>query len=120
WRRLRGNCTFQFFLYPLDATRTRSLLPSATHSTTTPLLASRVVSTTVVSATATDLGALISFVLGTVPASAALTAASLASRQARVRFAVTMYRRPSWYGIDSAEPQPVPIFHSRVPFESKQ
>lgn len=47
-------------------------------------------------------------------------AGSVASTQARLPSVVTRYRRPSRYCIDSAEPQPVPSFHKRLPSAAKQ
>jgi hypothetical protein len=57
---------------------------------------------------------------GTVPDWAALIAASLASMQASEPSVETIYSRSSRYCIESAEPPPVPSFHSRVPSAVKQ
>src|SRR6185436_6421590 len=90
------------------------------HSTTTPLPAERVVSTSVVGVAAADLGALIDLASGTVPAFAAAIAASLASIAAKLPSVVTMYSRPLKNCIENAEPQPVLSFHSRSPASLKQ
>ncbi|GAA2960679.1 hypothetical protein GCM10010446_52740 [Streptomyces enissocaesilis] len=57
---------------------------------------------------------------GTEPDWAAEIAASLASTHASEPSVVTMYSFSSRYCTDSAEPLPVPSFHSRVPSASKQ
>ncbi len=57
---------------------------------------------------------------GTVPERAAAIAASLASTHTREPSVVTMYSFSSRYCMDSAEPPPVPSFHSRVPSAAKQ
>jgi len=49
-----------------------------------------------------------------------LIAASVASIQASEPSVETMYSHSSWYRMESAEPPPVPSFHSRVPSAEKQ
>lgn len=58
--------------------------------------------------------------VGTTPPCAAAIAGSAASMHASEPSVVTTYRRSSRYCIDSAEPQPVPSFHRRVPSAAKQ
>lgn len=123
----RGNWTFHEGSKPSDTTCTRMRPPCWTHSTTTPpagAAATDTVATAEADAAGVNTGSaaadFTSTGAGTEPCWAAAIACSVASTQTSDPSVVTRYSRSSKYCMESADPPPVPSFHSRRPSASKQ